>query len=86
MLLKRMEIIGAHACGVFFQVYFNKLKVKPERISGLDPAGPFFGDRVMDEKLSFNDAVFIDVIHTSKHFGLGQKTGNFIDCNFIDHL
>ena len=53
--------LGAHACGVFYQVYFNKIHVKPERITGLDPAGPFFSDRSFDEKLSYNDAVFVDV-------------------------
>ena len=31
--------LGAHMCGVFFQVYFDKFKIKPARITGLDPAG-----------------------------------------------
>lgn len=67
--------LGAHACGVFNKIYFNKLKVKPGRITGLDPAGPFFSDRSIEEKLAISDAVFVDVIHTSAKFGLDEKTG-----------
>ncbi len=54
--------LGAHACGVFYQVYLDKLLIKPGRITGLDPAGPFFSDRSIEEKLSYNDAKFVDVI------------------------
>lgn len=60
--------LGAHACGVFFQIYFNKLKIKPGRITGLDPAGPFFNERSFDEKLSLNDARFVDVNIYQKAF------------------
>ena len=29
--------LGAHMCSIFYKTYFNKIKVKPERITGLDP-------------------------------------------------
>lgn len=34
--------LGAHMCSIFYKVYFRKFGVKLDRITGLDPAGPFF--------------------------------------------
>lgn len=68
--------LGAHMCSIFYKSYFNKLRVKPNRITGLDPAGPFFGDKPLNEKLNYHDAYFVDIIHTSGKFGLDQKLGH----------
>ena len=38
--------------------------------------GPFFQDRSFDERLNMYDAEFVDVIHSSKYFGLDEKTGH----------
>ena len=67
--------LGAHMCGVMFEVYFKTLKLKPNRITGLDPAGPFFKDKDFSLKLDMLDAEFVDVIHTSDNFGLSEKSG-----------
>ena len=68
--------LGAHMCGVFFQVYFDKFKIKPARITGLDPAGPLFDSKALTEKLDYDDAYFVDIIHTSKRFGITQNLGH----------
>jgi len=67
--------LGCHMCSMFYKVYREKLKVKPARITGLDPAGPLFKDKPLSEKLNFNDASIVDIIHTSEHFGSGEKLG-----------
>ena len=68
--------LGAHMCAIFYKTYFAQLKVKPERITGLDPAGPFYKSKPFNEKLHHTDANFVDIIHTSEHFGLPEKNGH----------
>ncbi|KAK3909134.1 Pancreatic lipase-related protein 2 [Frankliniella fusca] len=50
---------------------FTALNLRPEylldRISGLDPALPFFTTSNKDRKLSADDAVFVDVLHTNAY-------------------
>lgn len=68
--------LGAHMCSVFYKTYFTKSKLKPARITGLDPAGPFFASKPTSEKLHFTDADLVDIIHTSESFGLPEKNGH----------
>jgi pancreatic triacylglycerol lipase len=68
--------LGAHMCAIFYQTYTDKFKIKPERITGLDPAGPMFGSKPLNEKLSYLNANFVDIIHTSKNFGSDEKLGH----------
>lgn len=46
------------------------------RVTGLDPAGPFFEDKPLEEKLNSEDANFVDIIHTSEKFGLAKNLGH----------
>ncbi|CAH1407845.1 unnamed protein product [Nezara viridula] len=48
------------------------------RLTGLDPAGPFFSwDISKNVRISKRDAKFVDIIHTdTKRFGLGGKLGH----------
>lgn len=46
------------------------------RITGLDPAGPFFKGMPIIARLDSTDAAFVDVIYTSVLSGLARKTGH----------
>jgi len=50
--------LGAHVCG-----YAGKV-IKYDRISGMDPAGPYFEDTPDYVRLDKADAAFVDSIHT----------------------
>ncbi|CAF0758384.1 unnamed protein product [Brachionus calyciflorus] len=62
--------LGAHVCG--FAGKSRKLK----RISGLDPAGPFFGGKPSNERLDKSDADFVDNIHTDSWYGIQEAIGH----------
>lgn len=42
--------LGCHMCSILYKVYKEKYGVKPGRITGLDPAGPFFQSKPESEK------------------------------------
>ncbi|XP_064605778.1 pancreatic lipase-related protein 2-like [Liolophura sinensis] len=52
--------LGAHVCGFAGASLDGQLA----RITGMDPAGPCFRFSGPDSRLSKDDAVFVDVIHT----------------------
>ncbi|KAK0167248.1 hypothetical protein PV327_004673 [Microctonus hyperodae] len=75
----------------------NLAPQKVGRITGLDPAAPFFEHTTSSERLDKSDAIFVDVIHTnSKIPGMKSPIGHVdfypnqgIDqpgCNFPDIL
>lgn len=68
--------LGAHMCSILYKTYFNKYAIRLNRITGLDPAGPFFGTKPTSEKLYWTDADFVDIIHTSNDLGLAQRNGH----------
>lgn len=47
--------LGAHMCGFFYRIYYKKFGVKLGRITGLDPAGPFFKVIEIDLCLIFDN-------------------------------
>ncbi|GAB6027535.1 hypothetical protein CHUAL_001783 [Chamberlinius hualienensis] len=70
--------LGAHAAGYAGQYLTGKIG----RISGLDPAGPYFYDTDPVVRLDTTDAQFVDIMHTNKgslltgHFGIDQVIGH----------
>ncbi|KAH0624905.1 hypothetical protein JD844_032806 [Phrynosoma platyrhinos] len=65
--------LGAHVAGFVGKAYNGKIG----RITGLDPAGPSFTGRLPHERLDFNDAQFVDVIHTDiDALGYRKPLGN----------
>lgn len=69
--------LGAHVVGVAGH-HFPGVA----RITGLDPAGPDFEGRPINERLDQTDAKFVDVIHTNYgsiyklHFGYTAPLGH----------
>lgn len=68
--------LGAHMCGMLYKTYTKRTQEKLDRITGLDPAGPFYGEKPTSERLYHTDAKLVDVIHTSKDFGIYKKSGH----------
>ncbi|KAJ3642559.1 hypothetical protein Zmor_025324 [Zophobas morio] len=69
--------LGAHIAGFTGSNLKNVLNVVPARITGLDPALPFFATLNNDWKLDSADAQFVDVVHTSAgSFGKIEALGH----------
>ncbi|XP_022917777.1 pancreatic lipase-related protein 2-like [Onthophagus taurus] len=56
--------LGAHICGYAGQRIKLLQKELIGRITGLDPAGPKFQKSPPNQRLSIDDALFVDIIHT----------------------
>jgi hypothetical protein len=54
------------------------------RISGLDPAGPFFSGKDIAVRLDKSDADFVDVIHSNTELALGLGLGMAEESGHID--
>jgi hypothetical protein len=67
--------LGAHVCGIFGKL-MKKENLKYSRITALDPAGPCFEKYNDNNKLTKNDADYVDVIHTSKTLGYEEAFGH----------
>ena len=69
--------LGAQLCGLFAkELYKSSFNLKPRRITGLDPAGPLFINESNEKRLYKTDALFVDIIHTSKTFGFFDPIGH----------
>nr|XP_050856745.1 probable phospholipase A1 magnifin isoform X2 [Vespula vulgaris] len=67
--------LGAHIAG-FAGKEFQSFKLgKYPEIIGLDPAGPSFSSNKCSERLCETDADYVQIIHTSKYFGIGKTIG-----------
>lgn len=58
------HIIG-HSLGSHIASYAGKKITGLGRITGLDPAKPYFESMASVTRLTPNDAIFVDVIHTA---------------------
>jgi hypothetical protein len=65
-------------CGIFGKHYDKRFNKKIDRITGLDPAAPFFSDEKDENKLYLTDAEFVDIIHTSEDFGLEKQAAHMV--------
>lgn len=57
--------LGAHIAGFAARYFEQSTGEKIQRITGLDPANPCFGEGQSLEALQRGDAKFVDVIHTN---------------------
>ncbi|KAK4887579.1 hypothetical protein RN001_003850 [Aquatica leii] len=57
--------LGAQMSGLTGQAVKEQCQQTIGRITGLDPAGPLFISRPIDERLDTSDANFVDIIHTN---------------------
>jgi len=82
MLVNRALIKIRICLREYFFVEKNPSRYKPQvqlLFLGLDAAGPLFNDKAADNRLSSDDAGYVDCIHTSDEFGMKNR------CGTVDH-
>ncbi|CAG7726366.1 unnamed protein product [Allacma fusca] len=57
--------LGAHVVGIIGQSLFETAGWKPWRISGLDPARPFFEGYPPEETIDPQDGEYVEIFHTT---------------------
>lgn len=69
--------LGAHVASFAGNWIFSTMGLKLSRITGLDPALPFFATLKPDWKLDSTDAEFVDIIHTNSGiYGKVEASGH----------
>ncbi|GIY93102.1 pancreatic lipase-related protein 3 [Caerostris extrusa] len=77
------HLIG-HSLGAHIAGYAGERLHKLGRISGLDPAGPFFRNVPEVVRLDPSDAVFVDVIHSDPGASILEGFGSPEDAGDLD--
>ncbi|GFT07446.1 pancreatic triacylglycerol lipase [Nephila pilipes] len=81
--LSSMHVIG-HSLGAHVAGYAGQRLNKLGRITGLDPAEPYFQYTLEDVRLDPGDANFVDVIHTDGGSFITGGLGMIQDCGHVD--
>ncbi|CAL1268600.1 unnamed protein product, partial [Larinioides sclopetarius] len=81
--LKKVHVIG-HSLGAHTAGYAGELVRGIGRITGLDPAGPYFRNVPRNVQLDSTDALFVDVIHSNPSPNILLGLGTTEDGGHID--
>lgn len=69
--------LGAHVASFASNFIYSQTGVLVDRITGLDPALPFFSNVDHNSKLDQSDAKFVDIVHTNAGiFGKIEASGH----------
>ncbi|XP_072016127.1 pancreatic triacylglycerol lipase-like [Amphiura filiformis] len=79
----RIHILG-HSLGAQTAGYAGERQPDLGRITGLDPAGPYFENTMPEVRLDITDAQFVDVIHGDTDPILQLGMGIFMPCGHLD--
>lgn len=58
-------MIDTHSIYYYYNLLLQKFNLKLGRITGLDPAAPYFSKTVTIVRLDRSDAKYVDVIHSN---------------------
>ncbi|XP_015908744.2 pancreatic triacylglycerol lipase-like [Parasteatoda tepidariorum] len=78
-----VHIIG-HSLGAHIAGWIGERLNKIGRITGLDPAGPFFQHASDEVRLDKTDAKFVDIIHTNGGSNIAQGFGLYEAIGHVD--
>ncbi|KAG8176542.1 hypothetical protein JTE90_014886 [Oedothorax gibbosus] len=81
--LRSMHLIG-HSLGAHVAGYAGERLNRLGRITGLDPAEPYFQYTMEEVRLDPSDAHFVDVIHTDGGSFITGGLGMIQDCGHVD--
>ncbi|GFR17835.1 pancreatic triacylglycerol lipase, partial [Trichonephila clavata] len=81
--LSSVHVIG-HSLGAHVAGYAGQRLNKLGRITGLDPAEPYFQYTLEEVRLDPSDANFVDVIHTDGGSFITGGLGMIQDCGHVD--
>lgn len=78
-----VHVLG-HSLGAQTAGYVGDRQPDLARITGLDPAGPYFENTVPEVRLDISDAKFVDVIHGDSDPILQMGMGILMPCGHVD--
>lgn len=67
--------MGAHLAGLIGRTVDRNAGQKLGRVTGLDPAEPYFDSAPLESRIQANDADLVDIIHTSLWYNVQEPLG-----------